>query len=215
MIDDPLIYLIVERIKHLSSSGINLEGIDCQLNILDQVLFSENDTENGYYRHSKSEHTNYIYRLTDSYLYLDQEDYQSIGIEANIWFLNLISDNVVGGNTDLISSENMDKLANLYVVLEHPYCRYLVMTIYSNLSVRNRNLKLNDFVDNIWNIWRRYEGQKRDKCFKNHDDYNRNESLEGQDVNSEYNEIIERHLLTKEIEAILEDINTKRRKEDY
>jgi hypothetical protein len=207
MIDDPLFYLVVEKIKQLSNSETDLEDLDCQLNSLDYVLFDKTkSTRNSY------DHDNYLHRLINCYLNFTQEDYHNIGIEANIWFFNLISDIVIGRDTDLLNSKNIGKLANLYVTFEHPYCKYLVMTIYSNLSVRNRDLRLDDFVDNIW---RCYKNLKINRRFKNHDNYNRNESLESQDENSEYNEILERHLLTKEIETIIEDINIKRRKEDY
>lgn len=207
MIDDPFFYLVVEKIKQLSNSETDLEDLDCQLNSLDYVLFNKTkSTRNSY------DYDNYLHRLINCYLNLTQEDYHSIGIEANIWFFNLIFDNVIGRDTDLLNLKHIGKLANLYVTLEHPYCKYLVVTIYSNLPVGNRNLKLDDFVDNVW---RCYKNQKIDKCFKNHDNYNKNESLESRDESSEYNEILERHLLTKEIEAILEDINIKRRKEDY
>lgn len=198
MIHDPLIYLIVERIKHLSSSGINLEEIDCQLNILDQVLFSTNDTDNDYYRCSKSEYTNYIHRLTNSYLHLDQEDYQSIGIEANIWFFELFYDYIDRRNNLSVNSESIDRLAYLYVILDHPYCRYLVMMICLSLS-ENQVFSLDDVKNKIWSA---YEKQKPNMHYER----------VGEHIDK-VSESLERDILMEEIETILDDIDVERRSE--
>ena len=52
MINNPLFYLIVERIKQLNSPGILLEETDLQLNLLEHVLFHEDKSKkllnNGY-----------------------------------------------------------------------------------------------------------------------------------------------------------------------
>jgi hypothetical protein len=198
MIDDPMIYLVVERIKQLSNSGMDFEEIDCQLNILHYILFDTNKStgeNNGYAG---------VYRLLNSYLHLEPEDYQSMGIEANIWFFELIYDHIARRNSDLADYKNISRLltehkninhlASLYVILEHPYCRYLVMMIYSNLLHENRNLMpLDNFIDKIL-----------DKHFESHDEFFNKED-----------ESLERDLIKKDIEAILEDIGTMRRREDY
>jgi len=142
MIEDPLIYLVVERIKQLSNSGMNLEETDFQLNLLDYILYNkEKSNRNNYDYH------NYINQLANSYLYLDKEDYQMIGTEANVWFLKLIHDRITKEENDFMNSKN--RLARLYLILEHPYCRYLIMMIYSNLSDGNSNHICTEFIEYI------------------------------------------------------------------
>lgn len=195
MIEDPLIYLIIEKIKQLNNSRMNFEEIDCELNLLDYVLFRKNQEHID-----NCERNNYTYILTNSYLHLNQEDYQSIGIEANVWFLELIHDYMVGKNNLLINSENISRLAHLYVILEHPYCRYLIIMICSSLSDIH-DFRLDNFKDKIWSS---YKNQKLDMHFESDDEHI-----------SEENERLERMILMEEIEIILEDIDSKRRSENY
>lgn len=173
MIEDPLIYLVVERIKQLSSSGMDLEETDFQLNLLDYILFNENKSNRNNYD------VNYITQLTASYLSLNEEDYQMIGIEANVWFLELIYDHITGNENNFINSESINRLACPYVILEHPYCRYLIMMIYSKLSDKNPNINFDDFREEM----RKHYNNLNEYVYE------------------------ERYILEEGIETILEDIN--------
>ena len=186
MINNPLFYLIVERIKQLNSPGILLEETDLQLNLLDHVLFHK-DKSKGEINYK---YTDYENQLIESYLYLDKEDYQAIGIEANVWFLKLIHDHITKEKNDLMNSESITRFAYLYVTLEHPYCRYLLMMIYSNLSDMNCDLKFNDFINKIWT---HYKSQNIDEHLESHKEY--------VDEDEE--------IFKNEIETILEDIKIK------
>ena len=181
MINDPLFYLLVERIRQLNSPGVLPEEFDLQLALLDNVLFHRDESE----REINYRYTNYENQLIKSYLYLEKEDHQAIGFEANVWFLNLIHDYTTKENNDSLNSDSVNQLAYLYVTLEHPYCRYLLMMIYSNLSDMNRDLKTNDFIDKIWTHY-----QSIDKHLE---------------VSEEYIDK-EMKIFKDEIETILEDI---------
>ena len=149
MIEDQLIYLLVERLKQLKSPGMSLEDADLGLNLLDNVLFHRLKKE----QEPNYKQTKYETLLTRSYLKLDEEDYQAIGIEANIWFLELINDQTTEENIYQIISENIDRFPFLYATLEHPYCRYLLMMIYSNSNLSKRIPHFDfphfDFIDKI------------------------------------------------------------------
>ena len=141
MIEEPLIYLVVERIKHINSSGMNSEETDYQLNVLDYVLFdTKKSMGNHYYIES-------INQLTHSYLHLDPNDYQNIGIEANAWFLQLIHDYILELHN--VSSYLEDKLVDLYVALEHPYCRYQLILVYLKMLDLQPEFKSDDFVNKV------------------------------------------------------------------
>ena len=185
MIDDPLFYLLVERIKQLNSPGMLLEETDLQLALLDYVLFHKNKSK----REKNYEYTEYENPLIKSYLYLEKEDYQDIGIEANVWFLILIHDHITENKNDLMNSDSINRLAYLYVTLEHPNCRYLLMMIYSNLADMKSDLKFNDFISKIWT----YKRQSIDKHQESPDEYI------GTDI----------EIFKEEIETILKDIEIK------
>lgn len=190
MIDEPLIYLVVERIKQLNSSGISVEEIDCQLNLLDYVLFNTNKSKNK----SKLEYIDYEIQLIKSYLRLDREDYLDIGIESNVWFLKLINDHINEEKNNLINSENINRLSYLYVKLEHPYCRYLLMMIYSSLSKMNRELNFHYFINNIMT---QYKIQYSDIYFEGHEEH----------IDAE------RKAFEEEMETVLHDIKKENKEE--
>lgn len=183
MIDDPLFYLLVEQIRKLNSPGVLPEETDSQLALLDYILFHKDKSEGKI----NYKYNNYENQLIKSYLYLEKEDYQAIGNEVNVWFLNLIHDYTSEENNDSLNSDSINRLAYLYVTLEHPYCRYLLMMIYSNLSNMNRDLKLNDF---IYKIGTHYKSQSIDKHLESPEEY----------IDKEI------EIFKDEIETILEDI---------
>ena len=143
MISDPLLYLVIERIKQLKSPSVPLEEFDSELSLLDNILFQRYITEDMNY-----EPIDYKNRLIESYFALDKIDYQTMGIDSNVWFLELAND-IIKDYSNLIKPDNIDRLAYLYVLLEHPYCRYLIFMIYSELTDIDSRFLISDFIDAI------------------------------------------------------------------